>query len=52
MADTKSLCLIGYRLTAVTALVSIMAMTLVMNETRITAERPTVHAAIQPEVGF
>jgi|EndMetStandDraft_4_1072995.scaffolds.fasta_scaffold152917_3 hypothetical protein len=46
MADTKSLRLIGYGLSAVTMLVTIVAALLVVDAARIMAE-PTVHAAMR-----
>jgi hypothetical protein len=49
MADTKSLRLIGYGLSAVTVLVTIVATALVVDATRLAWKAPTVHAAVGPE---
>jgi hypothetical protein len=46
MADSKSLRLIGYGLSAVALLVTLFAAVLVVGATRRTAELPTVHAAM------
>jgi hypothetical protein len=46
MADTKSLRLIGYGLSAITVLVTIIATALVVDATRVAMEPTTVHAAM------
>jgi hypothetical protein len=52
MADTKSLRLIGYGLSAVTMLVTIVAALLVAEATRIMVEPPAAHAAVSREAAF
>jgi hypothetical protein len=49
MADTKSLRLIGYGLSAVTVLVTIVATALVVDAAWVTWKAPTVHAAVPSE---
>ena len=47
MADAKSLRLIGYGLTAVTMLVTVLAAALVVDATLTQAGSPTIHAAMR-----
>ena len=49
MADTKSLRVIGYGLSAVTVLVTIVATALVVDATRLAWKAPAVHAAVPLE---
>ena len=49
MADTKGLRLIGYGLSAVTILVTVVAAVVVVDATRLIRKAPTVHAAVGPE---
>jgi hypothetical protein len=52
MADTKSLRLIGYGLSAVTLLVAIVATMLVVSSMPAAMERPFVHAATRTAAAF
>jgi hypothetical protein len=52
MADTKSLRLIGYGLSAVTMLVTLVAALLVADATRIIVEPTAVHTALRQDTAF